>query len=115
LAGGAVEIAVVEHALVRDVLIDEPQTGRRVDDDVAHAVLADDAALKIAEARFGGGRFKRGGLFAQRRLNDTLFLKERRELGAISSRCAIETVRREKLLRRRRRRRWRGRLQQLRS
>src|SRR5258708_31155620 len=35
VCGGAVEVAVVQNALVGDMLIDETQTGRRVVDDVA--------------------------------------------------------------------------------
>src|SRR3954453_1468837 len=82
LRGGAVEVAVVEDAFVGDVLIDEAQTGGRVDDDVAHAVLPDHAALQIAEARLVWRRqrsVERRGLLAQRRLHLTLFLKEWRE------------------------------------
>ena len=96
---GAVEVAVVENPLVRDVLVDEAQTGRRVDDDVAHAVLADDAPLQVAEPRLvvvrDRWRFDRGGLFAKRRLNDALSLEERRELGPVAARRIVEPLRRK--------------------
>ena len=100
LAGfDAFQIPVVEHALVRDVLIDQTETARHVDEDVTHPVLTDDAALEIAEVRlrlvFDVDQRSCNGraLSGERRLHHRALLEERRELGSptrprvVSLRC----------------------------
>ena len=68
---------------MRDVLVDQAQTVRRVDHDVAHAILADHAAAQVAQ-------IDRRRLFDQRRrngrLHDGRFLEQRRELGVVGAR-----------------------------
>ena len=94
--GKALHVAVVQHPLVRDVLVDDAQAARRVDEDVAHPVLPDHAALEIAElvrtCSMTVGAGDGCALRRPRRLHECGALEKRRELRATGRRRSARSA-----------------------